>query len=974
MRHGSGEWRWYQSRDKIFARDEDGSVREIIGMATDITERKRAEEKIRFIDTLNKALRPLADPEEIKATAARMLGEHLGADRCAYAEVEADEEHLEITGDYTRGEAPGVAGRFNVDDLGPEVLRLMRVNLPSVVNDIEAEAPEGTDLSAYRQAEIRALVCAPLSKDGHYVARMAVGQKTPRRWLREEVELVTIVANRVWESVERARAVRNLRESDERYRAFIAQSSEAIWRIELEQPILITLPEDEQVEMFYQFGYIAECNDAMARMYGYERADQILGARVGDLLVRSDPRNTAQLHALVRSGYRQTDVETYEVDRDGNTKYFLNNQTGIIENGAVVRGWGTQRDITEMKRAEQALRESEERLRRITEATQDALWEIDLKTNQLWWSEGARPLFGHQPEELQPGLDDWYNGIHPEDVGRVKAKFEDFIRSDDRDWADEYRFRRADGSYVYIFDRGRKFYGEGGTPTLIAGAMADITTRVLAEELLRESEERYRLLVELSPDGVVIASFDGTIHLANQSMLRMLNAAPEQVVGRSLFDFFPPECLHKYSNCLTTLMTCDLPGTLVEIGFRRQFGPDFPVEVSAVRFDWKGRPFAQIVIHDISGRKRYEAERERLLEDIEAERSRLKQILEQMPIGVVIAEAPSGRLLFSNAESERLRRHPLLPTDSYREYAQYGAMHEDGRSYLPEEYPLARSLLSGEMIKGEELRYRRGDGTMSFFSVDSAPIQNAEGRVVLAVATFIDVAERKRAEEALRESEGRYRGVAEAASDVIIAAGEDGLIQFVNSSVERVFGYAPSEIVGMGLTILMPEYLRCLHEAGFKRYLETGEKHLNWSGIELPGLHKDGYEVPVEVAFSEYVRDGRRVFTGIIRDITERKRAEEALRESEERFAKAFRSSPDGLVISRLSDGAVLEVNDSFVSLSGYDRGELIGKRTIDLGLYVDPADRQRALAILKERNYVRDLEFEMKRKSGETRLITFSA
>src|SRR5262249_12888110 len=213
-----------------------------------------------------------------------------------------------------------------------------------------------------------------------------------------------------------------------------------------------------------------------------------------------------------------------------------------------------------------------------------------------------------------------------------------------------------------------------------------------------------------------------------------------------------------------------------------------------------------------------------------------------------------------------------------------------------------------------------------------------------------------------------------AASDVIIAVGEDGRIQLVNSSVEKVFGYTPSEVVGMEMGTLMPEYLRNLHKNGMERYLETGEKHLKWSGVELRGMHKDGYEVPVEVAFSEYVKDGRRIFTGIIRDITERKLAEEAIRESEERFAKSFRASPDGLVISRISDGVILEVNESWAELSGYDRDELIGKSTIDLGIFVDPADRRRMLAILNEQNYVRDFELAMKRRSGESRLITFSA
>src|SRR5262245_15415718 len=344
--------------------DDRGRLRGFTIITRDITERKMIEEKFRFFADLNQALRPLADPEEIMAAAARMLGEHLGTDRCAYAEVEANEKYLYITCDYTRGDTPSVVGRFSVDDLGSEALRLMRADRPYVINDIEAEASARIDLSMYPQAEVRALMCAPLSKNGHYVARMAVSQKTSRHWEPWEIELVAKVANRCWESVERARAARNLRESEERYRAFIANSSEAIWRFELEQPIPINLPEEEQIEMLYKYAYLAECNDAMARMYGYETADQLVEVRVGDLRPRSDPRNIAYLLALKRSGYRLIDAEMREVDRRGNTKYFLSNQICIVENEAVVRGWGVQRDITERKKADKARRESEEQARR----------------------------------------------------------------------------------------------------------------------------------------------------------------------------------------------------------------------------------------------------------------------------------------------------------------------------------------------------------------------------------------------------------------------------------------------------------------------------------------------------------------------------------------------------------------------------------------------------------------------------------
>ncbi|HEY9431733.1 MAG TPA: PAS domain S-box protein [Blastocatellia bacterium] len=936
----------------------------------DVTERKMIEEKARFFADLNQSLQPLANPEDIMAAAARMLGEYLDVDRCAYAEIEANEKYLYITSDYARGETPSVVGRFSADDLGVEVLRMMRANRPFVANDVEAAALAGRDLSAYREAGVRSIICAPLSKNGHYVARMAISQKTPRHWEPWEVEVVKKVANRCWESVQRARAERGLRESEERYRAFIVNSSEAIWRFELEHPIPVNLPEDEQIEMLFKYAYLAECNDAMARMYGYETADQIVGARIGDLVLRSDPRNIVSLRAFRRSGYNLTDSESHEIDRDGNTKYFLNNLTGIVENGAVVRAWGTQRDITERKRAEQALCESEERLRRISEATQDSIWEIDLKTKRLWWNERARPLFGSRPGDLQPGLEDWYDRIHPEDVGRVKARFEKFLRNDDRNWFDEYRFRCADGSYAYILDQAQKFYDESGTPILIAGAMSDITTRVQAEEALRASEERYRLLTEILPDGVVIAGDDGTIHLANQSMQFMLGVAPEQVIGRNLFDFFPSRCVDQYRDCLTELMTSNMPEGQVEIAFRRDDGKILLAEVSAVRFDWKNRQFAQFIIHDISGRKRAEAERERLHMEIEAERNRLRQILEQMPIGVAIAEAPSGRTIFCNREAESLWLHPMLLSEDYGGYAQYGALREDGSLYGAEEYPIARSLISGEMIKGEEMRYRRGDGTETFFSVDSAPIYDSEGHEVLAVATFRDITERRQAEEAIRESEERFAKAFRTSPDaLVISRLADGLILEANDSFVSLSGYERDEVIGKS-TIDLGIYA---DPADRRRMLAILEEQNYVRDAEFAMRRKSGEERLVSLSAEPLEIHGEHCWLTIARDITESKEAEEALRESEERFAKAFRASPDGLLLTRQSDGAILEVNDSWGQMFGFASDEVVGKSWTQFDFLVDPEERRRVKAVLEEQNYIRDFEMAAKRKSGEMLLIRIS-
>jgi PAS domain S-box-containing protein len=142
--------------------------------------------------------------------------------------------------------------------------------------------------------------------------------------------------------------------------------------------------------------------------------------------------------------------------------------------------------------------------------------------------------------------------------------------------------------------------------------------------------------------------------------------------------------------------------------------------------------------------------------------------------------------------------------------------------------------------------------------------------------------ERKQKEEALRESEDRFRTLAETASDAIITIDQDSRIVFVNPAIEKVFGYKPEELVGQDLTLLMPEYLRHLHRAGFARYRESGRRHISWDAVELPGLHRSGREVPLELSFGEFTREGRRYFTGVARDITERKQAAEELQRSRE--------------------------------------------------------------------------------------------
>jgi PAS domain S-box-containing protein len=157
-----------------------------------------------------------------------------------------------------------------------------------------------------------------------------------------------------------------------------------------------------------------------------------------------------------------------------------------------------------------------------------------------------------------------------------------------------------------------------------------------------------------------------------------------------------------------------------------------------------------------------------------------------------------------------------------------------------------------------------------------------------------EIAERERAQDELTRSEERHRVVVETANDAVISMDESGVIILANVATKRIFGYEPAELIGKPLAVLMPQAMRKLHRAGIRRYLETNERHLNWRGSELIALRADGEHFPVEVSFGEMTADGQKIFTGFIRDVSEKKRAQEALKRSEAFLAEGQHLSRTG--------------------------------------------------------------------------------
>jgi PAS domain S-box-containing protein len=305
---------------------------------------------------------------------------------------------------------------------------------------------------------------------------------TERKRAEEEIRRLTEdldnrVAERTKQLDERERV---LRESEERYRSFIEQTTEGICRVALEEPVPTSLAPDDQVECFYYHGYLAECNDAMAQMYGYARAEELVGARIGDLLPSSIPENVEYLRAFVRSGYRLTDAESHEIDRHGNTKYFSNNSTGLVENESLLWIWGTKRDITERKQAEEAIKQSELLYRTVIEQATENIFLVEVETRRIVESNPTfQKTLGYEEEELRSLT---LYDIVAADRKSIDLNIQRSLERRRR-FIGERKYRRKDGSLVDV-EVSASIILRNGRETLCVVAH-DVTERKKIEEMQR---------------------------------------------------------------------------------------------------------------------------------------------------------------------------------------------------------------------------------------------------------------------------------------------------------------------------------------------------------------------------------------------------------------------------------------------------------------------------------------------------------
>ncbi len=565
------------------------------------------------------------------------------------------------------------------------------------------------------------------------------------------------------------------------------------------------------------------------------------------------------------------------------------------------------RDVTERKKAEEELRHSNERFEMISRTTNDAVWEWDLVTGVMWANETHQQLYGLTLNDPVPPEHVWQQRIHPEDRERLIGKQANALAGDTNVFITEYRFNTEKDGYRNVYDRCYIVRNGEGKAIRILGSIMDITELKKAEEKLKRREAQLAASIENTPNvAVQWYNSKGRVMYWNHASELIFGWSSVEAMGKTLDELIQtPEESALFLKLLEEIATTGKTIGPSEFHFCRKNRTEGYCMATIFSIpSVEGEPYFVCMDVDITESKKF-------AEALQESEEKYRSIIDQASEGIFMLDEEGDVLEVNHAGAllTGYMRDQLLGKNTK-------ALCEDGELSIVK---IKQEELKAGLPVMMERRIRTGDGLVRVVEVSCKMLSNGD---ILAVMR--DITERKKVEQALITSEETRRLIMNSALDAIVGMDTAGLITIWTPQAERIFGWKEDEVIGQRMSvIIIPERYRRAHEEGLARYLQSGKGPVLNKLIELIALHRDGTEFPVELSILPVKQGAHEFFCAFIRDITERKKIEQVVKDSEEKYRTLVEQAMDAIALYD-AGGRILDVNTGSVNLLGYSKEELM--------------------------------------------------
>ncbi len=501
--------------------------------------------------------------------------------------------------------------------------------------------------------------------------------------------------------------------TEQRYRWFVATAADGIWRFELDPPVPLDLPEDELAAAILERGRLAECNRACARRHGFERPGELVGRHLTDLMPGSHDEQLGTALEFVRSGFRLSGLETTDHDRAGRPFFVRNHVVGLVENGGLVGGWGTQRDLTEQKQAEEELRASESHFRSVIENVSDVVTLMDADGTIRFESPSVERVFGYGREELVGR--NAFDLLHPDDLARVSQDLARLVQDPGATSpVIELRARHKDGSWRTFEVVGKCLAAPSGPPSIVM-SFRDITERRRTEQSLRLAQHS----VDIAADAVFWLRPDASICYANAAACRLLGYPREELLRLTAFDVNHGRTPENWAAHWDRLR--QQQSYTFEAEFRTKAGNLVPVEITAGYLEFGGEIYNFSFIRDLTERKR-----------AAQHLAILATAVEQAADDIMLTDA-AGIITYVNSAFERTTGYSRDEALGRSPRFLDSGDHDRGFYDL-----IDTTIASGQTWHGR-FSNRTRDGRTILQDASISPIQDADGHIVGQVSARRDV-------------------------------------------------------------------------------------------------------------------------------------------------------------------------------------------------------------------------------------------